>query len=265
MFKIDELLVATKGRLVKGRQDTLLIGGVSTDSRTIKESQAFIAIKGDNFDGHDFIDEALEKGTSCIIAEGGSKKAQTKDVNFIEVKDTLKALGDIARFHRRKFNIPVIAVTGSNGKTTTKEMIARVLAKKLNVLKNEGTKNNQIGVPLTLLNLNASHDIAVLEIGTNHFGEVEYLTRICRPNIGVITNIGLAHLEFFKDLEGVFKEKYSLIEKLEEPYLAILNADDKLLKKQVQKISKKPFIVGVGIRNRSDFFASGVKMIKDKV
>src|SRR3989338_7314407 len=223
MFRVNELIDATKGRLINQARNTI-IRGISIDSRTMHSQDAFIAIKGSNFDGHDFIDEAINKGASCIIKESGSEaKGRGRRVTFIEVQDTTKALGDIARFQRRKFNIPVIAVTGSNGKTTTKEMIAHILSRKFKVLKNEGTKNNQIGLPITLLKLNSSYDIAVLEVGTNHPGEIEYLARICQPNIGIITNIGPSHLEYLRDLGGVHREKYKIIENLEKPYIGILN------------------------------------------
>jgi len=255
VFKIDELLKATKGKLIGGPRN-YRITALSIDSRVIKKHEAFIAIRGNNFDGHDFIDEAIEKGASCIIKEIGSKECKSSSVPFIEVKNTVKALGDIARFQRQKFNIPVIAVTGSNGKTTVKEMIAWVLSKKFNVLKNEGTKNNQIGLPLTLLKLKSKHDAVVLEVGTNHFGEVQYLTEICLPNIGVITNIGPSHLEFLHNLKGVLNEKYKLIENLKSPYIAILNADDGLLRRKVVKRIRKPFTLGFGIKNKADFSAT---------
>ncbi len=268
MFRVDELIKATKGRLINhGRFAG--IRGISIDSRAIKPQYAFIAIRGKNFDGHDFICEAIKKGACCIIKEAGNKKIMQKakmlKAAFIEVKDTLKALGDIARFQRIKFNIPVIAVTGSNGKTTTKEMIAQVLSKQFKVLKNEGTKNNQIGLPLTLVNLNSSYDIAVLEVGTNHFGEVKYLTKICLPNIGIITNIGPAHLEYLRNLEGVFGEKYKMIQNLEKPHIGILNADDSLLNKKALMRAQKSISLGFGIENQCDFFASNIKMLNGKI
>lgn len=271
MFKVNELLEATKGRLVQGKRD-ITVRGISIDSRTIRPQECFIAIKGANFDGHDFIGEVIEKRAICVIAASlhhakssrcRIRRQETfpKDarVTLIEVKDTIKALGDIACFRRNKFNIPIIAITGSNGKTTTKEMIALILSKRFKVLKNEGTKNNHIGLPLTLINLDSYYDIAILELGTNHPGEIEYLARICQPNIGIITNIGPAHLEYFHKLEGVFREKYTLIKNLKKPYIAILNADDGLLRKQVLKKIYKPVILGFSIRNQSDFYASDIK------
>jgi len=265
MFRLDELLKATGGRIAN-RPGSVNIKGISIDSRTIKPQEAFIAIKGSNFDGHDFIDEVIKKKASCVIKEAASKKSSQKvkiparKVTCIEVKDTVKALGDIAGFWRRKFfDIPVIAVTGSNGKTTTKEMVAHLFSRKFKILKNAGTKNNQIGLPLALLGLDSSYDAVVLEVGTSHFGEVSYLTRICQPNIGIITNIGPSHLEYLHNLEGAFREKYSLIENLSNPHIAILNADDDLLKRKVFANTKKTVIMGFGIKNHCDFLASNIK------
>lgn len=255
MFKITELLKATRGKLISG-DESAVVKGVSIDSREIKKGMAFIAIKGDNFDGHDFIRRSIERGANCIITEKEISKAG--NLVIIKVKDTVRALGDIARFNRSRYNIPVIAVTGSNGKTTTKDMIAGVLSKDFKVLKNEGTKNNHIGLPLTLLKLNSSYNVVVLEIGTNHFGEVRYLSNIACANIGAITNIGPSHLEHFKDLRGVFKEKFDLIKHLKGPAIAILNADDPYLSRELIKKKNKPFLVGVGVKNKSDYSASDI-------
>ncbi len=263
MLKLSEILKATRGRLTQG-SSSRTVKGVSIDSRKIKKGSLFIAIRGEKFDGHDFIDEAVKKGAACIIKEK-NRPYRTKAPAVIEVKDTQKALGDIANFWRNKFSVPVIAVTGSNGKTTAKDMIAWVLSKKFKVLKNQGTKNNQIGLPLTLLNLDASHDMAVLELGTNHFGEIGYLSRVAAPNIGAITNVGPAHLEHFGDLAGVFKEKYSLIRGLNSPAIAILNSDDDFLRGRIIQKANKPLILGFGIENQSDFFASNIKQYKDKL
>jgi len=262
MFKIDELLKAGGGRFSQsGRINA--VKAISIDSRTIHPGEAFVAIKGDNFDGHDFIDLALKKGANCIIKNKGAKSPKEKNIAVIEVGDTVKALGGIARFQRLKFgNIPLIAVSGSSGKTTAKEMVAWVLAKKFKVLKNEGTKNNQIGLSLSLLNLDRAHEAAVLELGTNHPGEISYLAKICLPNIAVITNIGPAHLEYFHDLDGVLSEKYSLIKNLRKPYISILNADDRFLREKALKKTNNPFTLSFGINQPADFSASNIKGLK---
>jgi len=185
-------------------------------------------------------------------------------VTVIKVKDSVLALGDIARFQRQKINLPVVAVTGSNGKTTTKEMIAWVLSARGKVLKNEGTKNNQIGLPQTLIPLTKKDNFAVVEIGTNHFGEVDYLAKIARPNISVITNIGPSHLEFLRNLKGVLKEKSALLNNLAEPAIALLNADDQSLKSLIKSKSKERKILSYGINEKSDFRASEVKLKNGK-
>ena len=264
MFTVNELLKATKGKLISGKRNAS-IAGISIDSRTIKPNEAFIAIKGNNFDGHDFIEEVIEKGAGAVIVQSHVPRNRPHvKASIIVVKDTVKALGDIARFQRDKFDIPVIAVTGSNGKTTTKDMIAWVLSDKSNVLKNIGTKNNHIGLPLTLINLDSAYDFVVLEVGTNHFGEVGYLANICQPNIAVLTNIGPSHLEHFRNLDGVFKEKFRLIKYLKKPFISILNADDRFLKKVPVRKTNKPVIFGFSIKNRSDFSASDIKVINGK-
>lgn len=263
MFGVDELLKATNGRLISGKIRTQ-IKGISIDSRTIKPNEAFIAIKGNNFNGHDFIKEAIKKGAKVIVHNRGLR-INNESVTFIEVEDTIRSLGDIAKYRREQFDIPVIAVTGSNGKTTIKEMITWVLSKKFKVLKNIGTKNNQIGLPITLLGLDDSYDFAVVEMGTNHPGEIEYLARIAGPNIGIIANIGHSHLEYLKNLKGIVKEKCGLLKYLKEPCVAILNADDNLLKEGIRGKKRKLFIFWFGIKNRKEFFATDIKITNRKL
>ena len=257
MFKVSELLKAAKGTLICGSKD-LSVKGISLDSRRIGKNEAFIALRGVNFDGHNFIADAINKGARCVICEEIKPQTLKTGAVFIRVKDSTKALGNIAAFHRMRFDIPVIAVTGSNGKTTAKEMVSLVLSKEFNVLKNPGTQNNHIGLPQALLRLDGTYDFAVLEIGTNHFGEVGYLARICRPNIGIITNIGPSHLEFLKDLNGVFKEKYSLINKLHPPAVAILNLDDAFLSARARQRNNPYFTLSLRVGRESDFSASGI-------
>lgn len=264
MLKAVEVSQAIKGKIICGNPE-IRIKSFSTDSRSIKPGECFVAIKGDNFDGHEFIYQAIKKKAACIIKQRTKDKVQRikyKGLVVIEARDTIKALGDIARFWRNKFDIPVIAVTGSNGKTTTKEMIAQVLSAKYRVLKNEGTKNNHIGLPMALLGLKPEHEIAVFEIGTNHFGEIANLAGICCPNIGVITNIGPSHLEYLGDLKGVLREKYSLFSKLRHPYIGVLNADDNLLRGKISAYSGKVFSIGISVESAADFSASGLSRFK---
>jgi UDP-N-acetylmuramoyl-tripeptide--D-alanyl-D-alanine ligase len=264
MFRIDEIIQATKGLLIQGSL-TNKISGISTDSRRLKPFEVFLALRGENFDGHDFVAQAIKSKASCLIVQKHPEFLIPASVTVIKVKDTTIALGDIARFQRQKINLPVIAVTGSNGKTTTKEMIAWVLSAHARVLKNEGTKNNQIGLPQTLVQLTKKDQYAVVEIGTNHFGEVDYLAKIAKPNIGVITNIGLSHLEFLKDLKGVAKEKSTLLDNLAKPAIALLNADDKSLNGLINRSIKGWQCFSFGIHEKSDFCASGIKFRNERV
>ena len=259
MFKVFEIVEATGGKLIQGDLRSKL-KGISTDSRKINIQDAFLALRGNNFDGHDFILPALKSGAACVIAEKINGLIIPKGPALIQVKNTTLALGDIARFQRQKFNLPVIAVTGSNGKTTVKEMIAWILSGDARVLKNEGTKNNRIGLPQTLIRLKQSDDFAVVEIGTNHFGEVEVLAKIALANIGIITNIGQSHLEFLGDLKGVLKEKSALLDNLAKPALAILNADDRLLKPIITRKFRQAQVFSYGIKEKSDFRASMIKL-----
>jgi UDP-N-acetylmuramoyl-tripeptide--D-alanyl-D-alanine ligase len=264
VFRVDEIIQATKGRLIQGSLAGK-IAGISTDTRRIKPQEAFLAIRGKNFDGHNFIAKSIKAKVSCIIVEKEPAFLLPRKLAVVKIKDAVLALGDIARYQRQKINLPVIAVTGSNGKTTTKDMIAWVLSGNAQVLKNEGTKNNQIGLAQTLIQLTPKDSFAVVEIGTNHFGEVDYLAKIARPNIGIITNIGSSHLEFLNDLKGVAKEKTALMSNLTKPAITLLNADDKLLRGFIQHKLKGRQIFSYGIHEKSDFRACGIKLKNNRV
>jgi len=233
MFTINEILKATKGALVQGPAEGR-VRSVCIDSRVVKKGALFIAVKGEVFDGHDFIDGVITKGVRVLVVH---RIIEIKDSNVtvIHVKDTMRALGDIARFHRLRFKIPVITLTGSAGKTTTKEMVAAVLGRKYKVLKNEGTQNNHIGVPLTLLKLKASHDIVILECGTNQPGDIGWLADVARPRVAVFTNIGESHLEKLKTTAGVLKEKWMLTSFMGTDGTVVINADDAHLSRQADK------------------------------
>lgn len=228
------------------------IAGFSIDSRTIEASEIFVAIHGEKFDGHQFINDVYKKGVQvCIVSEFWFRSQSKNNLiqNYFIVEDTLVALQEISRYYRLKFDIPLLALTGSNGKTTTKEMIAAVLEKKYNVLKNKGNLNNHIGVPLSLLHLSAENEIAVIEMGTNNFGEIARLAAIAHPNYGLITNIGPAHLEFFGSLEGVFKAKSELWQYLKKNGGAVfVNADDEWLGKNLPSVEK---VIQYGFENKA--------------
>lgn len=220
--------------------DTNFISNISIDTRKIQKGEAFVALRGENYDGHNFIQSAFESGASiAFVEESWFKENSNFDYPLIVVEDTTKVLGEIANFHRQKFEIPIIAIAGSNGKTTTKDFIAHLLSQRYNVLKTESNFNNQIGVPLTLLKLNNLNDIAVIEIGTNKPGEIAYLCDIVEPNHGLITNIGKEHLEFFVDLDGVEQEETTLFGYLlRKDGFVFLNIDDPRLIKYSRILGK---------------------------
>lgn len=265
MFTVDEVLKATAGRLISG-QPQQSATGVSCDSRTIAAGELFIALKGKNFNGHDFVSDCLKKGAVGLIvsereAECVSTVVEHHPAFVVKVRDTLKALGDIAHFHRMRFGIPVVAITGSNGKTTTKDMTAGVLAMKYKVLKSHETFNNLIGVPLTLLKLNKDHQICVLEMGTSRVGEIARLTDIAEPDIGVITNVGPSHLEFFKDIETVSQAKMEIFAKFSGEDVAVWNADDSMLSGLYQILNCKSRTFGLSVG--CDFQATDIEAVSD--
>lgn len=229
------------------------VTGVSTDSRNVKQGDVFLAIRGEKFDGHNFITTAVQSGASVVVvdrrwAEANQAMMVSLNAPKLIVENTVLALGELARLHRRKWKIPVLAVGGSNGKTTTKEMIKQVLSEKFKVLATEGNLNNHIGVPQTMLRLDKSHTIAVVEVGTNHFGEIKYLAEILEPTHGLITNIGHEHLEFFGTVQGVAKAEGELFDWLRQNKgTALVNRDDTYL----SRISKGMKSVGYGMTVKS--------------
>ncbi len=225
---IREVLEATGGKLIFGDRNQA-ITGVSTDTRTLKRGDLFFALKGERFDGHAYVRSALKRGAAGVVVEKRGRTGQTRQTRRteIQVPDTLKALGDLASYWRYRHPIPVIAITGSNGKTTTKEMLASILSRRYRVLKTEGNLNNQIGVPLTLFRLRSRHQMAVLEFGMNHPGEIRRLAEIGAPRYGLITNVGRAHLQGLGRVRGVARAKGELIEALPADGVSFLNRDDR--------------------------------------
>jgi len=229
ILTIEEVLKATGGKLLQGRGN-LLFQGVSTDSRTVAEGELFVALKGPRFDGHHYAVEALAKKAGGVLIE----EDQVGDIRWngyrsravIAVKDTLSALGDMARDWRRKYGTPVVALTGSNGKTTTKEMIAACLGTTFPILKTEGNLNNLIGVPLTLLTLTEKERVVILEMGMNVPGEIRRLAEMAEPDVGLITNIQKVHLEGMGSLERLKEEKGELFRKMRRDGTILVNQDD---------------------------------------
>jgi UDP-N-acetylmuramoyl-tripeptide--D-alanyl-D-alanine ligase len=260
MFRVGKILSATQGELAGGGKK-IVFSGVSIDSRKIKPGELFIAIRGDRFDGHDFISQAFEAGASGVVLSADCNLSFKNKV-VIRVADTLRALQDIARSHRSRFNIPLIAITGSNGKTTTKEMAASILAQRFRLLKNEGNLNNHIGVPLTLLRLESAHEVAVIEMGINRPGELRRLCEIAQPQAGLITNIGPTHLEFLGDVDGVARAKGELLEALTPDSMAILNADDEHYQSLATKV--RGGLMTFSLRSQADVMATAVTLHPDR-
>ena len=250
------------------------VRGISTDTRTLISEDLFIALKGEKFDGHAFLEEALKKGAiGAIVSKNINpalswcqeslrcKKGRDKNKIIIKVKDTLKALGDIAKIYRERFDIPVVAISGSNGKTTTKEMLSYILSKEFNTVKAKASFNNFVGVPLTLLEIKKDTEVVVLEMETNLLGGIKRLCEIAKPSVGIVTNISDTHLQFLKTRENVFKEKAELIESLPSSGIAVLNSDEPYVAK-MRELVKGRRVITFGIKNKSDFRASHIK-IKD--
>jgi len=216
--------------------------GVSTDTRTIASGNIFVALKGEKYDAHNNLQEAIAKGASALIINHSFYQSSERrfDIPLIIVNDTLDALGSLANYHRNRFKIDIICVGGSNGKTTTKEMIADILSKKYTTLRTYGNYNNRIGVPLMLFQLNESHQVAVLEIGTNEPGEISILSKMIEPNFGLVTNIGREHLEKLEDIDGVEMEETYLFGYLrKQAGTAFINMDDERLRRYYQVVEKR--------------------------
>lgn len=218
------------------------VQGIVTDSRKVEEGFLFVPIKGARVDAHDFIDGVMEKGALCTLTE---RELGEKSFPYIKVNSSLQAVKDIAEFYLKQLSIPVVGITGSVGKTSTKEMVAAVLEEKYNVLKTKGNFNNELGVPLTVFGLRPDHEIAVLEMGISDFGEMHRLAKIARPDTCVITNIGLCHLEFLKSRDGILKAKTEIFDFLESDGHVILNGDDDKLITVRDVKGIKPLFFGV--------------------
>lgn len=257
----EEVRQATAGRLRAG-DEAVRFPEVSTDSRTLQAGDLFLALEGRNFDGHQFVSEAFERGARGAVVRGGVwAGTPPKGGVVIEVSDTLRALGDLGRFWRGRHPVPVVAVTGSNGKTTTKEMIAAILGQVHRVLKSEGNLNNLVGLPLALLRLEPGHTAAVVELGTNAKGEIARLAEICQPTVGLITNIGAVHLEGLGSLQGVMEEKRALYRALPPHGVAVYNADDPGVVQAVSGVTSAR--LGFGVRLETDVTAEVVALTQE--
>ncbi|HEX9308058.1 MAG TPA: UDP-N-acetylmuramoyl-tripeptide--D-alanyl-D-alanine ligase [Anaeromyxobacter sp.] len=248
-FTADELVQATGGRWIG--TPPAEVAGVSTDTRTIGPGTLFVALRGERFDAHDFLADAAGRGAAALVVAEG-RAADGAPVPRLAVADTLAALGAIARLHRLRFAVPVVGVTGSNGKTTTREMIAAILATRGKVLKTEGNLNNEVGVPLTLFGLDASHQAAVVELGMNHPGEIARLAAIALPQIGIVTLAAPAHLEGLGSVEAVADAKAELYQGLPEGGVAIANADDARMLRRAQASGRRMITFSASKGRRGD-------------
>jgi len=231
--------------------------GYSIDSRTVGSGQLFLAVKGERLDGHDFVEAALGRGAVAAVVRQDQLERYPKETRLLAVGDTLVALQTLATAVRKLWGKPLIAVTGSAGKTTTKEAIAHVLGARFRVLKSEGNFNNHFGLPLMLLKLEPEYDVAVIEMGMSHAGEIRALAKIARPEIGVLTNVAPVHLEFFDSLAGIARAKYELIESLPAGAVAVLNADDEFVSQFGRDFKGK--VVMYGTRAAADVRAEKIQ------
>ncbi|MCG6908976.1 MAG: UDP-N-acetylmuramoyl-tripeptide--D-alanyl-D-alanine ligase [Deltaproteobacteria bacterium] len=231
-WNTSDILAATGGELLSGTGDRVF-GSISIDSRAIGRDAIFVAIAGETHDGHTFVENVLKDGIKGVLVEKakvGATLFRTSDFGdstIIGVADTIRALGDLAAYNRNRVQVPIIALTGSNGKTSTRTMLTHITGLKYMTLSTAGNFNNEIGLPLTLLRLQRNHNLAVLELGMNRPGEIARLAEICRPDIGMITNVAPAHLEGLRSVEGVLRAKGELLEKLNRGGTTVLNADDR--------------------------------------
>ena len=258
---IEDILKVTNGKLIYGNEN-IECENFSKDTRTLQKGDVYVGIRGENFDGNTLYKEAFEKGASvCILQKEDVEKIEGKAVIYVE--DTIKAIGQIAAYKRSKYKIPVIAVTGSVGKTSTKDMIASVIAQQYQVLKTQGNMNNEIGLPFTILNLK-EHTAMVVEMGMNHLGEIRALTNIAKPTIAVITNVGTAHIGILKSRENILKAKLEIIEGLSKEGTVIINNDNDMLHTWKEKAKIEQKIITYGIHEKSDYMPENMELQQEE-
>ncbi|MEW6534284.1 MAG: UDP-N-acetylmuramoyl-tripeptide--D-alanyl-D-alanine ligase [Candidatus Auribacterota bacterium] len=253
-LSLKEIIRAVNGEIItSGRQD--VCASISTDTRTLKKGDTFVALKGDNFDGNDYIGQAVSAGAEIVIV---SRKDCTipAGITAVYVDDTLRALGDIASYYRSRLKCRVIAITGSNGKTTTKEFLKTCLAAKYSVIATEGTKNNLVGVPQTIFRADSSHDYLILELGINQFNEMTRLAQIAQPDMALLTGIAPSHLEYFGDMDGVFRAKSELFHQISADVPVFLNKKDSYYSQSLAVVKGK--VKSFGIECDADFCAKHI-------
>ena len=258
-LSLSEIIKAVDGEiLIKNNEGNF--NKISTDTRKIAKDNLFIALKGDNFNGNDYVIHATQKGASIVIVD--EVKFKTEDLNnsgtIIKVKNTKTALGDLARFYRKKIGIKVVGITGSTGKTSTKDLVAAFLSGKYKVFKTQGNFNNEIGLPLMIFELSKEYDIAVLEMGTSNFGEIHRLAGIACPDISAITNIGVAHIEYLKSRENILKEKMCITDFFEDKNSLIVNCENDMLKTVNEE--DKFNLEKIGYDHNYDIYAKNIEL-----
>jgi UDP-N-acetylmuramoyl-tripeptide--D-alanyl-D-alanine ligase len=259
----NEILLATGGGLLRGGKGNRF-GDVVTDSSQAKRGSVFVALKGERLDGHRFVGDAVRRGASCVVVHRDLNPSAYRGATVVKVRDTLRALGDLAHYRRETYRPKVLAITGSNGKTTTKEMIAAILEEAYvnqkplrgKILKTEGNFNNLVGLPLTLLRLRKRNKVAVVELGTNRPGEIERLTEIAAPDLGIITSVAAAHLEGLKSVAGVAHEKGALFRGIRPGGTIAVNWDDARVRRLGQKFRGKKITYGGGGEVRAESWRS---------
>lgn len=257
MLYVKDIISICNGKLLCG-DINLPLNNFSKDTRVIKDGDVYVGIRGERFDGNTFYKNAFDNGASVCILDNINENDildEYKDKTIVLVEDTVKAIGKLAKYKRSLYDIPVIAVTGSVGKTSTKEMIAGCLSSKYKVLKTEANYNNHIGLPLTILKL-TDEDILVLEMGMNHLGEIEYLSDIAKPTVGVITNVGMAHIGNLGSRENIMKAKLEIISGLSGPL--IINNDNDIVHNNLEYIKSLNDVITIGIENDSDYTADDI-------
>ncbi len=250
---LEQIILAVDGQCLNSAVPNISVTSISIDSRNIEKDSLYIPIKGDKFDGHSFIEDAFNKGADIALTE--NKSTPSSEGILVYVKDTKKALMDLAAYYRRRFEILVVAVTGSVGKTSTKDLVAAVLSSRYKVHRTRGNFNNEIGLPLTIFGLNKSHDILVVEMGMNNFGEIHNLSMIAKPDMAIITNIGVSHIENLGSREGILKAKCEILDGMAPEGILIVNGADSML----QNIKTAQEIISYGRDAKHTFFAQDIE------
>lgn len=255
-IRVQDVVRLCGGKLLNGRED-LVLNNFSTDTRKINKGDVYVGIVGEKFDGNDFYEDAIKKGANCLILSK-EPKGYDKDVTIVIVEDTLKCLQELAKYKRSLYDIPVIAITGSSGKTSTKDIIYSVVSKKYKTCKTQGNYNNHLGVPLTILSLKDDDEVLVVELGMNHFGEISLLSSISRPTISIITNIGTSHIDNLGSMEGIRQAKLEILDGMIGRDV-IINGDDKMLLEVLDELKNNYNVRTISIDNDGDYKGIHIK------